>query len=136
MLRSVLAVVVGYVVLAVCTTLMIGALGRAFPEYNRAEESHAAPPLLPVVLNLLLGVPCAAVGGFTTAWLARRAPLVHAAALAVIVLALGGLYALTMSGGPQPTWYLVLLPVCGAVGIFAGGWAGSGRRATKAAARR
>ncbi len=127
MFRSILAVAAGYVVLAVLTVVSIYVLTLAFPEYARAGELKTTPPTLPVVLNMLLGVVCAACGGWVTAALAARKPWTHALVLAGLVLLFGIAFAVQNWAGPHPEWYLVVLPFAGAAGVVAGGaWGARG----------
>ncbi len=72
MLRSILAVVIGYVVIAAFTVLSVAALALIFPEYAQAGESKTTPPPLPVALNLGLGGIGAVAGGFACARIATQ----------------------------------------------------------------
>jgi hypothetical protein len=122
MLRSIFAVVVGYVVMAVGTMACVGLLDLLCADYSEAGAAGSTPPTFAIVLNLVLSTLCAGAGGYTASFVARRAPWQHAIALAALVLLFGVAYAVQMHGGPQPLWYLVLLPICGASGVVFGGW--------------
>jgi peptidoglycan/LPS O-acetylase OafA/YrhL len=98
-----------------------------FPDYRNLEEEGTPLPLLPVILNLAMGCLAGVGGGFVAAFLARRARWLHAGILALLVFVAGVVYAFVKSGGPQPDWYLALLPVTGAISIVAGGGLGSRR---------
>jgi hypothetical protein len=120
MLRSILAVVVGYVVMAVVVMIGVAGLTVAFPEYAQAPQTGVVPTI-PMVLELVWGFASAIVGGIVVARIARRSPRRHAAVLAAIVLLLGAVYGLTMDLGPLPTWFRVALPPVGAIGVLIGG---------------
>ena len=122
MLRNLLAVVSGYLVLAILTMLSILLLMVAFPDYAAAGASETEPPLVPVLCNLFLGTFAAFVGGYCTAFVAREHRLRCVVVLAGIVLVLGIVHWITGRGGPRPDWYLALLPVTGSLGVLFGGW--------------
>jgi hypothetical protein len=126
MLRSILAVVAGYLALAVLTMVCVYGLTLVFPDYALAGQTGSTPTL-PVVFNLVLGTACAAAGGYLTAWIASRKRMVHVLVLAGLVFVFGIGHAFYGWGGPQPGWYLAWLPLLGAVGVLAGGWLGSMR---------
>jgi len=91
MIRSVLAVLAGILTLtavsfgieAVADPLLM----RLFPESlpTRAAFSHSLPVTL---FGFAYGAGSIALGGYVTAWLARRAPLKHAAIMGVVQCAL------------------------------------------------
>jgi len=125
MLRSILSIVVGYIVMAALVVVADFALAAVFPEYREAGEQEIAPPALPVAVNLGCGLVAAAAGGFAAARIARRARFGHALVLAGLLLAFGAVYALAGWNGVQPNWYLALLPLAGAIGATAGGSLGA-----------
>src|SRR5262245_24346222 len=97
MLRSILSVVAGYVTRAVVVMVGVCGLVLAFPEDKQAPETRVTP-VTPMVLELVWAVVSAVAGGWVTTRLARRSqrPVV---ALAVVILVLGGVYALTADRG-------------------------------------
>jgi hypothetical protein len=119
MTRSVLAVVAGLVVMSV--TVTIG--NRCLTQFFRGTESaeSAVAPIVPMILELVWTVFCAILGGYMTARIARRAPHIHAAVLALIVLVVAIVIGLMGGGGPIPAWFRVLLPIFSAFGILTGG---------------
>ncbi len=119
MLRSILAVVLGYAAMMVSTMLVVYLLSVGFGVMSESEA--AALPTAYVVANLAGGLACAMLGGFVAAWRAPRAPRMHAVVLACLVFILGVLYGLTAERGAQPTWYLALLPLLAAGGALLGG---------------
>jgi len=115
MIRSVLAVITGYVLTAAiviaCTFLAAKFL---------IPEEATEPPRTYLVVNIAYSLLAAVAGGYLTARIARRAPLAHAGALAMVIVTIG---AATMSGGPQGAasvfgWGIVGL---GVIGSLAGG---------------
>jgi hypothetical protein len=113
MIRSVLAVITGYVLTAViviaCTLLAA--------KYMIPEDA-VEPPRAYLIVNIAYSLLAAMAGGYLTAWIARRAPLAHAGALALVVVTMG---VATMAGGPQGQagvfgWGIVGLGVIGALG--------------------
>ena len=122
MLRSVLAVIAGYVVLAVTVMIGTAAAAAAFGLPVLPDPAAAAP--MPgtgyLALNLVVSALGAAAGGWVAAHLARRRPVAHATVLAVLLLAAG----IAMLGRPQPgqpSWYPTVLLVLGPVGALLGG---------------
>ena len=128
--RSVVAVVGGYIVLAVVTAALnlLAAVALGVPVTMDMGTATERPPTLYSAVNLILSLPAAILGGYVTAVIARRAPVIHATVLGVLVLVLGAGYQLTQLVGraegsvTEPVWYLLLLPALGFVGALAGGF--------------
>jgi hypothetical protein len=118
MIRSVLSVLAGYVAMAVAVTVGSYSLRKIFPDTASAETGAA--PLLAMILELVWATACAILGGYVTARVARGAPHIHAAVLAVIVLVLAIVFGLVAGSSPIPAWFRVLLPIFSAFGILAG----------------
>ncbi|CAN5667990.1 hypothetical protein BH23GEM1_BH23GEM1_10760 [soil metagenome] len=117
MIRSVLAIVAGYVVAGLLTVLATMA---------SASIVGPTPPRSYVWMNLLYSGVFAFVGGYVAATMAPRKPLNHALILAGIMLVAGAAYAL---GGPrgelparEPDWYPWLLVVVAPALVVLGGW--------------
>ncbi|KAA3645525.1 MAG: hypothetical protein DWQ07_13745 [Chloroflexi bacterium] len=126
MLRSILAVIVGFVVITILNIIAVPLFGAVLPQ-SVAGPDGSLPATGWIIFNLAYGLIFAAVGGYIAARLAQRTELTHAAALAAVILLLGAFYA--FSGGsagpdllPPPTWYLVVLPAVGVAGVMLGGW--------------
>ena len=91
MIRSVLAVLAGIAVLTVTSfaieaaadPLMMRMFSHALP--NRAAISHNAGATLFLFAYTAL---CVAAGGYVTAWVARRSPVLHAVIMGVVQEAL------------------------------------------------
>jgi hypothetical protein len=71
-------------------------------------------------VNLGYSFAAAMVGGYITAWVSKENPLIHALALALIVLLLAALSALQQRG-MQPIWYQLLLVAITPLGVVLGG---------------
>jgi hypothetical protein len=91
MIRSILAVIAGLIVLTIVSfavefaadPLLMHIFPRTFP--NAAALSANVSARLFMTAYTLLAI---AIGGYATAWIARRAPIAHAAAMGAIEVAL------------------------------------------------
>jgi hypothetical protein len=139
MLRSILAVIAGYVVFALSIFVTFTALYLLLGADASFEPGSYHPSKLWMALSTLLGIVAAVVGGYVCAALARggRAPL----ALAVLVLVVGLFFAFlapkrsegdavragnvpnmeAMQKAIQPKWSALLNPFLGVVGVLVGG---------------
>jgi hypothetical protein len=103
-LRSALAVVLGIATLTVLSfaieMLADALLPRVFPNALPDQASLARSPGARVLMSLY-GAACIALGGYVTAWVARRAPAWHALAMGLIQAALT-LYAMHALAGHAP----------------------------------
>lgn len=115
-----LSVFVGWI-----TAVALVVVVRTLIEYPLLEIStlEAGAPVSPFLLRVRLAYAAlaAGVGGFVTAWLAPRAPLRHAWALAALVAAPAMAYALPERPGEFPGHdpAAVVLPV---VSVLVGAW--------------
>jgi len=112
MARSILAVIVGYLIFAVAAF--------AFFQISGQPPHQAAP--IPIMLgSIAFGMGFALLGGYVAARLAQRRPLAHGFAVAA-VLALGAGISLLSTIGHGAVWSqvaaLVLMAPCAALG----GW--------------
>lgn len=105
-LKSLGAVVAGYVVIAVLTIVTISTLAVLFPASYQPENTGW------VILNVIYGCLFAAVGGYLTARLAPTRPLWHVLALGIFMALFSGLTAWAVASAPadseyarQPGWY-------------------------------
>lgn len=117
MVRSVIAIVTGYVVAALLTVIATMVSSRIV---------GPTPPPSYVWMNLLYSGVFAFAGGYIAATMAPRKPLNHALILAGIMLVAGAAYAL---GGPQgelparePDWYPWVLVLLAPALVAFGGW--------------
>ena len=128
MLKSLLAVVVGYVLMAALV------MATVFGLYTLLGWQEGDVPSTPALVGLAVaGGIYACIGGFVTALLAPRAPFVHALALGGVVL---GLWFLDAGSSPLevPTWFQVTVLFTGVFGALCGGALGSFRRTRRALA--
>jgi hypothetical protein len=147
MLRSILAVVVGYLAMA---ALVMLAFTPAYFAHELVFETHGIGVTLAfLVFSLAMGGVAAVVGGFVAALIAGRRAWRSLLAFVAIVLVVGvgsavhGLFHVLPTVSPEevsrmtpmekaaiahePAWYAFLLPFLGGAGILAGGWL-AGRR--------
>ena len=112
MARSVIAVIVGYLIFALSAFAFFQISG---------QPPHQAAPVPIMIGSIAFGMGFALLGGFVAAWLARRRPLAHGAAVAA-VLALGAALSLLNTMGTGAVWSqvaaLALMAPCAALG----GW--------------
>jgi hypothetical protein len=129
MLRSVLAILAGYVVMAVIVMAGTAAAAAAFglPLAPNAGAPVPTPGAGYLAANLLVSALGAVAGGWVAAHVARRRPLTHAAVLAALLVA-AGLATLGRPQPGQPAWYPPVLLVLGPAGALLGGLLRSARR--------
>ncbi len=121
MLRSLFAIIGGYITFALGLALANALVARLFPSLLVAGPSSAQF----IVTSLVCAAFLATLGGFMAAFIAGREPLMHAVILAVIC----ALYFLLFLGAPTPPgepvfpiWYkiglLIVVPPATAFGGF------------------
>jgi hypothetical protein len=136
-LRSIGAVLTGYILTGLLTFITVATLGALFPASYLPENVEW------VVLNVAYGCLFAAAGGYVTAWLAPTHPTRHALALGLIMAVLAAITGLAVAAAPpspeyasQPGWYYPALAVTVLPSVWAGAWfrtrAAPARRATAA----
>jgi hypothetical protein len=116
-LHTFLALLVGFAVLLLLGVGLTALVGRAVPGW---AEFAGRPSLGYAFVHLGSTFLAAASGGYVTAWVAAANPLIHALALAIVVLALTALSAL-QSKGKQPVWFALALVAVSPIGVLAGG---------------
>ena len=119
MARKILAVIIGYAVLAILVMAITPVLSK-FLLGSATPSEHSPLTGMYLFTNLASGFLAATAGGYVAALIGRGQPA--ARILGVIVLLAGILFGLLTKSGPQPQWYLLLLPLTGAAGVFVGGW--------------
>ena len=108
LLRSVVAVLAGYLVFATSAFAVFRLSGRA---------PHAPAPLPFMLLTVASGVVFAAVGGYLAGWLAGRRPVAMA-----VVLAAGAVASLVATLGHGAVWTQVTALLFMAPSAVLGGW--------------
>ena len=112
MLRSILAVVVGYFIFALPAFAFFRLSGQA---------PHKVAPTAVMLGSIAFGMVFAALGGYAAAWLARRRPLAHGTAVGA-VLALGAAVSLLSTLGKGAIWSQVAALLLMAPCAILGGW--------------
>lgn len=120
-MRSLAAIVVGYVVLAFLIGVKFALLQQVAPA--------AFISMSGLLFILITDGLSAAAGGFTTAAMARTRPMAHAATLAAIMIPLGIANAI-MNSGREPLWFQIAVLVTIAAGVPLGAWLRSRRPAS------
>lgn len=122
MLRSIVSVVTGYLAMAIIVMIgTVAATAAMIPGgFAAARKMEAPPPRSYLYANLVLSFVAALSGGWITARLAPSVPIVHSAALALLLLLMSVVSA-KAQGKNQPRWYPWTIAAIGAVGVLLGG---------------
>ncbi len=120
MVRSVIAVVVGYVVLAAATVAKFAAVRTFFPGALPALGEDVFPSTFWLLVILTSDVALMIVAGFVTAVVAGRSPIAHAAALGAVLVILG-LVSIVVNWLQEPLWYQVTLVAIAVPAAVTGG---------------
>lgn len=112
-----LSIAGGFATMAALIGFATFLLKRTVPEWI---EQTAQPSRGYLFVNLGYSVAAGLGGGYVAGWIARENPIIHALALALIVLLLSALSALQLRG-KQPILYQLLLTALTPVAVFAGG---------------
>ena len=115
--RSFLAILAGFVTMAVLVTLATAFVTKSYPRLI-GEPQH--PRRRYLLVNLMYSAAFAATGGYVTAFVAKVDPLRNVFMLAIVMLFLSGLSSLQMRG-KQPLGYQFALIVLMPVAALAGG---------------
>ena len=110
-MRSVLAVVAGFLVMAVIVMIGTAVAARVIlrqPLSTIRTGSSEPLPLEYLAANLSASAIAALCGGFLTAAIAGRSPLAHGLALAVVIV-LMSILSMKQAGASQPRWYQLTL---------------------------
>ena len=118
MLRSIFAVLTGYVTMVVIVGLATFLLQVVKPAWFLVGTP---PPPAYLALNVAYSFFAAFAGGWTAARIATRKNLQHAIALAALTLVLA-IVSAALAGEGQPRWYQALLAILMPATVFAGGW--------------
>jgi peptidoglycan/LPS O-acetylase OafA/YrhL len=111
MVRSVLAIVAGYLVMAIAITVLFAV---SFPD-PVVNPSNAF-----MLFSLAYGFLFATLGGYTTAWIARRAEMSHATALAAFAAILG-IISMIATTDSEPLWFELASLIVVVVAVLLGG---------------
>jgi hypothetical protein len=117
MTRSLVAVVLGFVVMVVGVVAITAAVAKVLPASAPANGQPAGTGYL--ILSLLYCYGFAVLGGYVTGWAAGRAPLVHAIGLGIAMAAMFTAF-LKVNADGQPHWYEYALLGTAAPAIWGG----------------
>lgn len=123
MIRSGLSILAGFAAMTVCVIgFTLAAMAVLYP--GQPIDAPIDPSTGWIAVNLAYSLAAAVAGGWVTAKIATRSPLGHAAALALIVLAMAvvGRFTGGSATGAQPGWYAVAVSAVGVAGVLLGGW--------------
>lgn len=112
MIRSILAVLVGYFIFALSALAFFRISGQA---------PHQAAPVPVMFGSIAFGMVFALLGAYVAAWLATRRPFAHGLAVAA-VLALGATISLFSTLGNGAVWSQVAALALMAPSAVLGGW--------------
>lgn len=121
-LRSIAAVVAGYLTTVILVVLTIALAGVVTGVQIGTDVTTSY-----ILVNLVGSLLAAIAGGWVAARLAHGAPERHVAALAILVLLLS-IYSASTPPTSQPGWYSYGLVAIGVVGVLIGGWIALRRR--------
>jgi hypothetical protein len=122
MMRSILAIVGGYISMSVGIILVSLLFGRLFPGFVFAN-GQASPKY--IIVNLAYSAVFAMLGGYISGLIAGKEPVKHALILAALcslffLMSLGA--PMPKEGGPvEPVWYKISLLVLLTPSVAAGG---------------
>jgi hypothetical protein len=123
MIRSLLSVIAGFVGMAI---LVMIATGLAVKFMLHASDMQSVMKLKPtpayLAVNLAYSAIFAVFGGLITANIAGRAPVVHALALAGLMLVMSVVSFFQSAQTRQPKWYGLTLMVLVPAGAVLGGY--------------
>jgi len=110
--RSILSVIVGYLVMAI-------AIMALFAIWFRGKVTPPSDGFM--LFSLGYGFVFAVVGGYVTAMIAKRSEMKHAMALAVFSV-LMGIVSMVASAGQEPFWYQIANMVVMVSAVVLGGY--------------
>ena len=124
--RSIAAVIVGYLVMAVL--IFSGTAVHMILLFGKMPDAttHFQPPVSFGVLNLIYSSLFAALGGWICATIAPRNPFKHGLILSGLVFVLS-LISVYVDRGQQPLWYQASIVLLGPSATAAGAWLRAGR---------
>ena len=112
LLRSIVAVVIGYALFAVTSFALFRVTGH---------DPHAPASVAFMLVTVVEGIVFASAGGYIAAWIAGRKPVAHAVAVALL-LAIGAAASLAATLGHGAVWTQVAALAFMAPSAVLGGW--------------
>ena len=104
--RSILAVVAGYVTMAVCVAVV---LFITAPLFGVSLSDPGEPSTGFSIANLILGFPCGVLGGYVAGAVARNDEMRHAFILGMVGVILGIFNIIVGSGQKEPLYSRIVL---------------------------
>jgi len=117
-LRSVLAVLGGFLTMAIVVMMFTGALKMLLPSWFPAD---GAPTGSYLIVNVAYSFVAALAGGYVAAKLFAQLPMQHAIALGAFVLVMSIISAMYYKAR-QPRWYQMLLAVVMPLAVVLGSY--------------
>jgi MFS family permease len=140
--RNILAVIVGYIAMAILIFVVFTAAYLALGDEGSFKEGSFEVSMQWVIMSIVVGLIAAVLGGITCAKISKHSKGA-VMSLAVLVLVLGGLSAIAglmaerptgedairgpetsnteaMMQAQQPAWVLIANPIIGVVGVMLG----------------
>lgn len=119
MLRSIVAVIIGYVVIRFLVMATFGLIDLMSPATLSAPESGGRPRPSILIFLLLTGALYSIAGGYVTALLAGKSEMKHSLALAALMV-IGGIFSMVWNYGQEPIWFqlslIVFMPLAALLG--------------------
>jgi hypothetical protein len=126
-IRSILAILAGFAAAAASMAITTTLAAKLFLPPVAAGESLTLPVEY-FIMTIASGLVCATLGGLVMGRIVRYSIMLHAGALALLVVFMGFLYGLIVAASDapeaaaQPTWYGFVIALMGGAGALAGGW--------------
>ena len=120
MLRSVLAVIAGYLAMMVAVTTFFSFMVYVVLGGLPSDPKQFSPPAWLYVVELATTPIVAGVGGYVCAWIAKRRVMRHVFALGGVMLVMT---IVSTVGAPasDPWWHMPAIGILGAIGAILGG---------------
>lgn len=119
MVRSILAVIGGYVALAIGVGTVMALLELMMGGMPEDPSQPYDGPVSLLMLELIGSGLVAIGGGWVCGFIAKRQEFRHALVLAGLIAILGGV-TVVVDAGLKPLWSTSLLPVVGVLGVLLG----------------
>ena len=131
MVRSALSVLAGIAVLVLASFAIELTLNpvllRVFPKALPGPEALSSNPLVRA-LTFAYGLTCVAAGGYVAAWVSRRLPVKHAAAMGIIQAGLTIMAMLSPAGNHASRLQWIIIAILTVPAALVGGAVYKGRR--------
>jgi hypothetical protein len=123
MFRSILSVVLGFILMSILTIVNFVILFSVFSDLVPAENNTTPIelPLNALVFVFTLDILVALFGGYFTAAIAIVEPLKHARALAILIFVMRGV-TLATTFGDEPLPYAISRFIGAPLAVYFGGW--------------